>query len=187
MQEVVPLRRWRADATPLRKVAAQELRWLLMADVERTVNGHRIHFGGLTFIAQSSTAWSVSGREFVDEVGDEVQGARLRRLAVVRRAGPVVAAVAAHAEPPLHRNGRGGRRGEARPDDAIRARGVMRPTALDASLVQPRWGTVAVSRAEDLQHPAQLERAQHRGQRLFVDDRRAGGLAPSRVRQRPSG
>lgn len=46
-----PLARWNTDATPLRQVPAEQLRWLLLADVERTVNKDGVHFGGLRFIA----------------------------------------------------------------------------------------------------------------------------------------
>jgi putative transposase len=46
-----PLQRWNADATPIREVPEAELRWLLLADVERTVNKDGVHFGGVTFIA----------------------------------------------------------------------------------------------------------------------------------------
>jgi len=46
-----PLARWLSDATPLRGVAAEELRWMLMADVERTVCKDGVHFGGVAFIA----------------------------------------------------------------------------------------------------------------------------------------
>jgi len=53
-----PLARWGADATPLREVPAEELRWMLMADTERTIGKDGVHFGGLRFIAPSSTAGS---------------------------------------------------------------------------------------------------------------------------------
>jgi putative transposase len=46
-----PLQRWNTDATPLREVPEEQLRWLLLADVERTVNKDGVHFGGLRFIA----------------------------------------------------------------------------------------------------------------------------------------
>lgn len=46
-----PLQRWCADATPLRTVPEEQLRWLLLADVERTVNKDGVHFQGLRFIA----------------------------------------------------------------------------------------------------------------------------------------
>jgi putative transposase len=46
-----PLQRWNADATPLQTVPAEQLRWLLLADVERTVNKDGVHFQGLRFIA----------------------------------------------------------------------------------------------------------------------------------------
>jgi putative transposase len=46
-----PLARWLADATPLREVPAEQLRWMLMADVERTVCKDGVHFGGIAFVA----------------------------------------------------------------------------------------------------------------------------------------
>lgn len=46
-----PLARWMADATPVRTVPGEQVRWLLLADVERTVNKDGVHFGGLRFIA----------------------------------------------------------------------------------------------------------------------------------------
>ncbi|WP_224400943.1 Mu transposase C-terminal domain-containing protein [Pseudonocardia sp. ICBG1034] len=46
-----PLVRWGEDATPLRELDPAQLRWMLMADVERTVNRDGIHFGGVRFIA----------------------------------------------------------------------------------------------------------------------------------------
>jgi putative transposase len=46
-----PLARWIADATPVRQVPEEQLRWLLLADVERTVNKDGVHFEGLRFIA----------------------------------------------------------------------------------------------------------------------------------------
>jgi putative transposase len=46
-----PLQRWNTDATPLRLVPDEQLRWLLLADVERTVNKDGVHFEGLRFIA----------------------------------------------------------------------------------------------------------------------------------------
>jgi len=58
-----PLARWSADATPLREVPAAGLRWMLMADTERTIGKDRIHFDGLRFIAPE-----LNGR-----VGEKVQ------------------------------------------------------------------------------------------------------------------
>jgi putative transposase len=46
-----PSQRWTADATPLREVPEGELRWLLLADAERTINKDGVHFRGLVFIA----------------------------------------------------------------------------------------------------------------------------------------
>jgi putative transposase len=46
-----PLARWLSDATPLREVPAEQLRWMLMADAERTVNKDGVHFGGVAFVA----------------------------------------------------------------------------------------------------------------------------------------
>lgn len=46
-----PAQRWSQDATPLREVPADQLRWMLMADVERTVNRDGVHFGGVRFLA----------------------------------------------------------------------------------------------------------------------------------------
>ncbi|MDQ2708762.1 MAG: Mu transposase C-terminal domain-containing protein [Actinomycetota bacterium] len=46
-----PLQRWIDDPTPVREVPIEQLRWLLLADVERTINRDGIHFGGHIFIA----------------------------------------------------------------------------------------------------------------------------------------
>ena len=46
-----PLQRWDADPTPIREVAGEQLRWLLLADAERTIGRDGIRFGGCTFIA----------------------------------------------------------------------------------------------------------------------------------------
>ncbi|MEU4377115.1 Mu transposase C-terminal domain-containing protein [Pseudonocardia alni] len=46
-----PLQRWQADPTPIQEVPVEQLRWLLLADVERTVQRDGVHFAGLTFIA----------------------------------------------------------------------------------------------------------------------------------------
>ena len=46
-----PLQRWEADPTPIQEVPAGQLRWLLLADAERTIGRDGIHFGGHTFIA----------------------------------------------------------------------------------------------------------------------------------------
>jgi putative transposase len=48
---LTPLGRWSDDPTPVREVASEQLRWLLLADVERTINRDGIHFGGHIFIA----------------------------------------------------------------------------------------------------------------------------------------
>ena len=58
-----PLHRWCTDATPVQLVDAAELRWLLLADEERTVHKDGIHFHGLIFIAPE-----LNGR-----VGDKVE------------------------------------------------------------------------------------------------------------------
>lgn len=58
-----PLARWSMDATPLREVPAEQVRWMLMADAERTIGKDGIHFGGLRFIAPE-----LNGR-----VGEKVQ------------------------------------------------------------------------------------------------------------------
>jgi putative transposase len=46
-----PLARWSGDATPVREVPAEHLRWMLMADVERTICKDGVHFGGIAFVA----------------------------------------------------------------------------------------------------------------------------------------
>jgi len=46
-----PLHRWEADPTPIQEVPAGQLRWLLLADAERSIGRDGIHFGGHTFIA----------------------------------------------------------------------------------------------------------------------------------------
>lgn len=75
---LTPLQRWTADATPVREVPAEQLRWLLLADVERTINRDGVHFGGETFIAPE-----LNGR-----VGERVQVRYtphdLRRIEVFR-------------------------------------------------------------------------------------------------------
>lgn len=48
---VTPLARWGQDVTPLRTVAPAELRWMLMADVERTINKDGVHFERVRFLA----------------------------------------------------------------------------------------------------------------------------------------
>ncbi|MGQ0575845.1 MAG: Mu transposase C-terminal domain-containing protein [Pseudonocardia sp.] len=58
-----PLQRWCADASPVRQIAAGELRWLLLADVERTIQKDGVHFGALSFLAAE-----LNGR-----VGERVQ------------------------------------------------------------------------------------------------------------------
>lgn len=57
-----PVARWGEDATPLREVPAETLRWMLMADIERTVQKDGVHFGP-RFIAPE-----LNGR-----VGEKVQ------------------------------------------------------------------------------------------------------------------
>jgi putative transposase len=46
-----PLQRWEADPTSIQEVPAEQLRWLLLADVERTIQRDGVHFGGHIFIA----------------------------------------------------------------------------------------------------------------------------------------
>jgi Mu transposase, C-terminal len=46
-----PLERWRADATPLRIVPEEDLRFLLLPGQERAIQKHGIHFGGVAFIS----------------------------------------------------------------------------------------------------------------------------------------
>jgi putative transposase len=46
-----PLQRWNADASRVRQVPEEQLRWLLLADKTRTINKDGIHFDGVTFIA----------------------------------------------------------------------------------------------------------------------------------------
>ena len=46
-----PLERWASDATPVREVSEADLRWLLLADVERVVNRDGVHFDGEVFVA----------------------------------------------------------------------------------------------------------------------------------------
>ena len=58
-----PLQRWCEDSTPIREIAPEQLRWLLLADAERVINRDGIHFGGVIFIAGE-----LNGR-----VGDRVQ------------------------------------------------------------------------------------------------------------------
>lgn len=58
-----PLARWCEDATPLREIPGERLRWMLMADVERTVNKDGVHFERVRFIAP----------ELNGLVGDRVQ------------------------------------------------------------------------------------------------------------------
>ncbi len=60
---LTPLQRWEADPTPVQEVPAEQLRWLLLADVERTIQRDGIHFGGLSF-----SAGELNGR-----VGERVQ------------------------------------------------------------------------------------------------------------------
>jgi len=46
-----PCDRWTNDPTPLRRVAASELRWLLLASARRRILKDGVHFGGRIFIA----------------------------------------------------------------------------------------------------------------------------------------
>ena len=46
-----PLQRWQDDASPIRQLPAQELRWLLLADEERTIQKDGVHFDNVIFIA----------------------------------------------------------------------------------------------------------------------------------------
>lgn len=46
-----PLQRWNQDATPLREIASEQLRWMLLADTERTINRDGVHFDGVRFMA----------------------------------------------------------------------------------------------------------------------------------------
>jgi Mu transposase, C-terminal./Integrase core domain. len=46
-----PQARWCEDATPLREIEPEALRWMLMADVERTINKDGVHFERVRFIA----------------------------------------------------------------------------------------------------------------------------------------
>jgi len=46
-----PLQRWAQDATPLREIPAEALRWMLLADRERTVNRDGVHHDGVRFLA----------------------------------------------------------------------------------------------------------------------------------------
>jgi putative transposase len=58
-----PLQRWEADATPVREVPDEDLRFLLLADAERRIVKDGIHFAGHIYFAPE-----LSGR-----VGDMVQ------------------------------------------------------------------------------------------------------------------
>lgn len=75
---LTPLQRWSGDPTPVQQVPAEQLRWLLLADAERTINRDGVHFGGETFIAPE-----LNGR-----VGERVQVRYtphdLRRIEVFR-------------------------------------------------------------------------------------------------------
>ncbi|SFO44386.1 putative transposase [Pseudonocardia ammonioxydans] len=46
-----PLARWGEDATPLRTLDPAGLRWMLVADAERTINKDGVHFDGVRFMA----------------------------------------------------------------------------------------------------------------------------------------
>jgi len=56
LQGKTPLQRWSTDATPLRTVADDDLRWLLLADQTRRVLKDGIHFHGLIFVAPELNA-----------------------------------------------------------------------------------------------------------------------------------
>jgi putative transposase len=58
-----PLERWRSDATPIRTVPAEEVRWMLLAGEGRTIWKDGIHFRGLVYVAPE-----LNGR-----VGDRIQ------------------------------------------------------------------------------------------------------------------
>jgi putative transposase len=51
-----PLQRWSTDATPLQLLPDADLRWLLLADEERTIVKDGIHFHGLIFVAPELNA-----------------------------------------------------------------------------------------------------------------------------------
>lgn len=51
-----PLQRWSTDATPLHLVPEADLRWLLLADEERTILKDGVHFHGLVFVAPEMNA-----------------------------------------------------------------------------------------------------------------------------------
>jgi putative transposase len=94
-----PLQRWEADPTPIHEVPAEQLRWLLLADVERTIQRDGVHFGGHIFIAGE-----LNGR-----VGERVQirytPHDLRQIEVFR--GDTC-------RPPTRDRDRGGRRARRR-------------------------------------------------------------------------
>lgn len=75
---LTPLQRWTADPTPVREVPAEQLRWLLLADAERTINRDGIHFGGETFIAPE-----LNGR-VGERVGVRYTPHDLRRIEIFR-------------------------------------------------------------------------------------------------------
>ncbi|MFR9802819.1 Mu transposase C-terminal domain-containing protein [Pseudonocardia sp. RS010] len=58
-----PLQRWQSDPTPIQEIPGEQLRWLLLADCERTIQRDGVHFHGHTFIAGE-----LNGR-----VGEQVQ------------------------------------------------------------------------------------------------------------------
>jgi putative transposase len=51
-----PLQRWSTDATPIQLLPDADLRWLLLADEERTIVKDGIHFHGLIFVAPELNA-----------------------------------------------------------------------------------------------------------------------------------
>lgn len=47
---LTPLQRWEQDVTPVPTVAAEEVRWMLLAGAQRTVNKDGIHFAGHVYV-----------------------------------------------------------------------------------------------------------------------------------------
>jgi hypothetical protein len=48
---LTPLQRWQQDATPIREIPAEELRYLLLAGEQRTIGKSGIRFAGLHYLA----------------------------------------------------------------------------------------------------------------------------------------
>ncbi|MDQ2754126.1 MAG: DDE-type integrase/transposase/recombinase [Actinomycetota bacterium] len=48
---MTPLQRWSLDATPLRTMPDQELRWTLLGEKQRTIRTSGVAFGGLNYVA----------------------------------------------------------------------------------------------------------------------------------------